>query len=170
MGFITKLDIPEPEEFLWLTGLPRPRQVKKQSPWRYAFFYVAPVAMVLAMLADGDLNFRAAIVLTIIFLAIAVLIFLVNPDRSARLLANGNLTFAKIVGVKQEDVDDTISWDVDCQFRDSGGAVHTAAYVYAHGKWQGQVGDVLPVFYDSSNPSRNYLLLDSDRIIPPSGG
>ena len=129
--FVTELDIPEPEEFLWLTGLPRPRQVKKQSPWRYAFFYVAPVAMVLAMLADGDLNFRAAIVLTIIFLAIAVVIFLVNPDRSARLLANGNLTFGKVVGVEREDGDDEISWRVDCKFRDSRGTVHAAAYEYA---------------------------------------
>ena len=164
----TKLDIPEPEEFRWLIDLPRPRQVKKQSPWRYTFFYVAPVAMVLAMLADGDLNFRAAIVLTIIFLAIAVLIFLVNPDRSARLLASGNLTFGKVVGVEREDGDEEISWRVDCKFRDSRGTVHTAAYKYAdEGEWQGQVGDVLPIFYDSSNPSRNYLLLDRGMHLTP---
>ena len=167
--FITKLDIPEPEEFRWLLDLPRPRQVKKQSRMRYAFVLVMPTMFGIAMLADGDLNFGAAIVIAILQ-AIAVVIFLVNPDRSARLLANGNLTFGKVVGVEREDGDDEISCRVDCKFRDSRGTVHTAAYEYAYREWEGQVGDVLPVFYDSSNPSRNYLLLDSDRIIPPSGG
>ncbi len=107
----------------------------------------------------------------LVALGVAIFIILRILDRDNNLLANGNVAFAKIVGVKQEDVDDTISWRLDYMIRDSRRTIHTAAYDYADaGEWPGQVGDVLPVFYDGSNPSRNYLLLDSDRIIPPSGG
>ena len=93
-------------------------------------------------------------------------------DRGNNLLSNGNVAFGKIVGVEWVgNVEAELGWRLDYQFRDSRGTVHAAAYKYAdEEEWQGQVGDVLPVFYDSSNPSCSYLLLDSDRIVGPRGG
>ncbi len=164
--FITKLDIPEPEEFRWLIDLPRPRQViKKPDPVPVGVFLaLLGLVLILSNLRGEDAVYGLVALGVVIFIILRIL------DRGNNLLANGNLTFGKVVGVEREDGDDEISWRVDYQFRDSRGTVHTAAYEYAYGEWQGQVGDVLPVFYDSSNPSRNYLLLDSDRIVPPSGG
>ena len=166
--FVTELDIPEPGEFRWLVDLPRPRQViKKPDPVPVGVFLaLLGLVLILSNLRGEDAVYGLVALGVVIFIILRIL------DRGNNLLSNGNLTFGKIVDVEWiGNVEGELGWRLDYEFRDSRGTVHTAAYEYAdEGEWQGQVGDVLPVFYDSSNPSRNYLLLDSDRIVPPSGG
>ena len=133
---------------------------------RYALICVIPVALGLAMLADGDFNLEAAIFLATLF-AIALVTFLVNPDRSAKLLASGNVTFGKIVEAEWVgNVEAELGWSLEYVFADSDGTLHTVRPDYINDDTKEfKVGDVLPVFYDSGNPSRNYLLLDPNRIV-----
>ncbi len=51
---------------------------------------------------------------------IAVLFLLVNPERGAKLLATGNVTFGKIVGTEWVgNVEGELRWCLDYKFRDS---------------------------------------------------
>ena len=171
------LDISEVEELRWIIDLPRPRQVKKEPLLHYVIRYVVAVIlggglasllalavlMKLGVLADDDPD-HVKIGIAILF-AIAVGTYLVHLDKSDKLMANGNVTFGKIVGAEWEGgVEGELGWRLDYKFRDNNGTVHAAAYKYADEKeWQGQVGDILPVFYEQYKPSRNLLLLDLTR-------
>jgi len=163
------LDLPEVEGLRWLIDLPRPRQVKKEWRWRYLFFFLIPVVIGLGMVAVGYPRWGGLILLVLFIYALIGLNDLESRVGITDLLANGNVTFGKIVNAKWVgNLEAELGWRLDYKFADSKGMVHTAAYEYAdEEEWQGQVGDVLPVFYDNSNPSRNYLLLDLDRIVRP---
>ena len=135
--------------------LAAPRQViKKPDPVPVGVFLaLLGLVLILSNLRGEDAVYGLVALGVVIFIILRIL------DRGNNLLSNGNLTFGKIVDVEWiGNVEGELGWRLDYEFRDSRGTVHTAAYEYAdEGEWQGQVGDVLPVFYDSSNPSRNYL-------------
>ena len=162
-------DIPEKvrvKGLRWLIDLPRPRQVKEKKSQAGQ-----GAGVLLGLFGLLFFFFRLPGKEAILGLvAIVVALFLSQiPDKSNKLLASGNVTFGKILKAEWEgNVEAELGWRLDYKFADSKGAVHTAAYEYAdEEEWQGKVGDVLPVFYDNSNPSRNYLLLDLDRIVRP---
>ena len=160
------LNTPESQPFRWLIDLPRPRHVMKRSRWRYSLLPVLPVLMWLAALWDGDLNSSLTFIcgsLTVI----GSVVFLLNPGGSVRLLATGNVALGKVVAFEWAgNVEADLGWNIDYWFWDSGGNAYAETYEYANQQeWQGQIGDLLPVIYDNSDPSRHQLLFDLDRIV-----
>ncbi len=88
------LDIPEVERLRWLIDLPRPRQVRGASRWRYLFFFLIPVVIGLVTVAVGYPRWGGQILLLLFIYAIIGAFYLESRVGITDLLANGNVGMA----------------------------------------------------------------------------